>query len=101
MEARYDLCTAFYNFKINKKKLNNEQYNTTLKTRRARTRNVSPTIGYVKPVLNHSKFFPALPSAKTMMSDSDAIGRLLYFLKPVPKNRGKNYDFILLTCSYT
>lgn len=36
------------------------------------TRDVAPRLGYVKPALIHSTFFPALQGAQTKMSASDA-----------------------------
>jgi len=36
------------------------------------TRDIAPRLGYRKPALIHSKFFPALQGAKTKMSASDA-----------------------------
>lgn len=36
------------------------------------TRDVAPRIGYPKPALLHSTFFPALQGAQTKMSASDA-----------------------------
>lgn len=35
------------------------------------TRDVAPRIGYPKPALLHSTFFPALQGAQTKMSASD------------------------------
>jgi tryptophanyl-tRNA synthetase len=35
------------------------------------TRDVAPRLGYPKPSLLHSTFFPALQGAKTKMSASD------------------------------
>lgn len=35
------------------------------------TRDVAPRLGYLKPALIHSTFFPALQGAKTKMSASD------------------------------
>lgn len=36
------------------------------------TRDVAPRLGYKKPALIHSKFFPALQGSKTKMSSSSA-----------------------------
>ena len=36
------------------------------------TRDVAPRLGWKKPALLHSKFFPALTGSKTKMSASDA-----------------------------
>jgi tryptophanyl-tRNA synthetase len=36
------------------------------------TRDVAPRLGWKKPALIHSKFFPALTGAKSKMSASDA-----------------------------
>jgi len=38
------------------------------------TRDVAPRLGYLKPALIHSKFFPSLQGPKTKMSASSALG---------------------------
>lgn len=47
------------------------------------TRDVSPRLGFPKPALIHSSFFPALQGAKTKMSASDANSAV--FLTDTPK----------------
>ncbi|XP_068436276.1 tryptophan--tRNA ligase, cytoplasmic [Clinocottus analis] len=47
------------------------------------TRDVAPKIGYAKPALLHSTFFPALQGAQTKMSASDANTSI--FLTDTPK----------------
>lgn len=47
------------------------------------TRDVAPRIGYPKPALLHSTFFPALQGAQTKMSASDANSSI--FLTDTPK----------------
>lgn len=47
------------------------------------TRDVSPRLGFPKPALVHSSFFPALQGAKTKMSASDANSAV--FLTDTPK----------------
>ena len=47
------------------------------------TRDVAPRLGYVKPALIHSSFFPALQGAQTKMSASDANSSI--FLTDTPK----------------
>uniref|UniRef100_A0A8C3G5D2 Tryptophan--tRNA ligase, cytoplasmic n=1 Tax=Cyclopterus lumpus TaxID=8103 RepID=A0A8C3G5D2_CYCLU len=47
------------------------------------TRDVAPRIGYTKPALLHSTFFPALQGAQTKMSASDANTSI--FLTDTPK----------------
>lgn len=47
------------------------------------TRDVAPRIGYPKPALLHSTFFPALQGAQTKMSASDANSSI--FLTDSPK----------------
>lgn len=47
------------------------------------TRDVAPRIGYLKPALLHSTFFPALQGAQTKMSASDANSSI--FLTDTPK----------------
>lgn len=47
------------------------------------TRDVAPRLGYLKPALLHSKFFPALQGAQTKMSASDANSSI--FLTDSPK----------------
>ncbi|XP_055631970.1 tryptophan--tRNA ligase, cytoplasmic isoform X2 [Toxorhynchites rutilus septentrionalis] len=47
------------------------------------TRDVSPRLGFPKPALIHSSFFPALQGAKTKMSASDANSAI--FLTDTPK----------------
>jgi tryptophanyl-tRNA synthetase len=47
------------------------------------TRDVAPRLGYLKPALLHSTFFPALQGAMTKMSASDANSSI--FLTDTPK----------------
>jgi len=47
------------------------------------TRDVAPRLGYLKPALLHSTFFPALQGAQTKMSASDANSSI--FLTDTPK----------------
>merc|ERR1719187_3243926 len=47
------------------------------------TRDVAPRLGYIKPALLHSTFFPALQGAQTKMSASDANSSI--FLTDTPK----------------
>ncbi|KAL1461539.1 hypothetical protein WDU94_013424 [Cyamophila willieti] len=47
------------------------------------TRDVAPKLGYVKPALMHSTFFPALQGANTKMSASDLNSAI--FLNDTPK----------------
>lgn len=47
------------------------------------TRDVAPRIGFPKPALIHSSFFPALQGAKTKMSASDTNSAV--FLTDTPK----------------
>ncbi|XP_066539512.1 tryptophan--tRNA ligase, cytoplasmic [Hoplias malabaricus] len=47
------------------------------------TRDVAPRIGYLKPALLHSTFFPALQGAQTKMSASDSNSSI--FLTDTPK----------------
>ena len=47
------------------------------------TRDVAPKLGYPKPALLHSTFFPALQGAKTKMSASDANSSI--FLTDTPE----------------
>ena len=47
------------------------------------TRDVAPRLGYLKPALLHSTFFPALQGAQTKMSASDANSSI--FLTDSPK----------------
>lgn len=47
------------------------------------TRDVAPRIGYPKPALLHSTFFPALQGAQTKMSASEANSSI--FLTDTPK----------------
>ncbi|XP_053701983.1 tryptophan--tRNA ligase, cytoplasmic [Synchiropus splendidus] len=58
------------------------------------TRDVAPRIGYSKPALLHSTFFPALQGAQTKMSASDANSSI--FLTDTPnqiKNKINKYAF--------
>jgi len=48
------------------------------------TRDVAPRLGYLKPALIHSTFFPALQGAQTKMSASDVNSSI--FLTDTPKN---------------
>lgn len=57
------------------------------------TRDVAPRIGYPKPALLHSTFFPALQGAQTKMSASDANSSI--FLTDTPKQI-KNKVWLLL-----
>ncbi len=57
------------------------------------TRDVAPRIGYPKPALLHSTFFPALQGAQTKMSASDANSSI--FLTDTPKQI-KNKVLLLL-----
>jgi tryptophanyl-tRNA synthetase len=47
------------------------------------TRDVAPRLGYLKPALIHSKFFPGLQGPKSKMSSSDPTGSI--FLTDTPK----------------
>merc|ERR1711971_1427383 len=47
------------------------------------TRDVAPRLGYLKPALLHSTFFPAMQGAQTKMSASDANSSI--FLTDTPK----------------
>ena len=47
------------------------------------TRDVAPRLGFLKPALIHSVFFPALQGAKSKMSASDANSSI--FLTDTPK----------------
>lgn len=47
------------------------------------TRDVAPKLGFPKPALIHSTFFPALQGAKTKMSASDANSSI--YLTDTPK----------------
>ena len=47
------------------------------------TRDVAPRLGFLKPALLHSTFFPALQGAQTKMSASDANSSI--FLTDTPK----------------
>jgi tryptophanyl-tRNA synthetase len=47
------------------------------------TRDVAPRLGFPKPALIHSVFFPALQGAKSKMSASDANSSI--FLTDTPK----------------
>jgi tryptophanyl-tRNA synthetase len=47
------------------------------------TRDVAPKLGYHKPALLHSSFFPALQGAQTKMSASDSNTSI--FLTDTPK----------------
>jgi len=58
------------------------------------TRDVAPRLGYLKPALLHSSFFPALQGAKTKMSASDDTSSI--FLTDTPKqikNKVNKYAF--------
>lgn len=58
------------------------------------TRDVAPRIGYPKPALIHSSFFPALQGAKSKMSASDTNSAV--FLTDTPKqikNKINKYAF--------
>merc|ERR1719362_1278986 len=58
------------------------------------TRDVAPRLGYLKPALLHSSFFPALQGAQTKMSASDANTSI--FLTDTPKqikNKINKYAF--------
>jgi tryptophanyl-tRNA synthetase len=58
------------------------------------TRDVAPRLGYLKPALLHSTFFPALQGAQTKMSASDANSSI--FLTDSPKEIKVSY-FLRLT----
>merc|ERR1711874_434449 len=58
------------------------------------TRDVAPRLGFLKPALLHSTFFPALQGAQTKMSASDANSSI--FLTDTPKqikNKINKYAF--------
>jgi len=58
------------------------------------TRDVAPRLGYLKPALVHSTFFPALQGAQTKMSASDSMSSI--FLTDTPKeikNKINKYAF--------
>lgn len=58
------------------------------------TRDVAPRLGYVKPSLIHSKFFPALQGSSTKMSASSAVSTI--FVSDSPEdvaNKVKKYAF--------
>lgn len=62
------------------------------------TRDVAPRIGYPKPALLHSTFFPALQGAQTKMSASDANSSI--FLTDTPKQiKNKVPVWLVLTKS--
>lgn len=62
------------------------------------TRDVAPRIGYPKPALLHSTFFPALQGAQTKMSASDANSSI--FLTDTPKQiKNKVLLLIVITIS--
>lgn len=62
------------------------------------TRDVAPRIGYPKPALLHSTFFPALQGAQTKMSASDANSSI--FLTDTPKQiKNKVLLSIVITIS--
>ena len=46
------------------------------------TRDVAPRLGYPKPALIHSKFFPALQGPKTKMSSSEPTSSIFLTDKP-------------------
>lgn len=48
------------------------------------TRDVAPRLGYLKPMLIHSKFFPALQGPNTKMSASDPTSAI--FLIDTPED---------------
>ena len=54
------------------------------------TRDVAPRLGYQKPSLIHSTFFPALQGAKTKMSASDPNSSI--FLTDTPKQIKNKVD---------
>lgn len=63
------------------------------------TRDVAPRIGYPKPALLHSTFFPALQGAQTKMSASDANSSI--FLTDTPKqikNKVQPLLVVVITC---
>jgi tryptophanyl-tRNA synthetase len=62
------------------------------------TRDVAPRLGYLKPALLHSTFFPALQGAQTKMSASDANSSI--FLTDSPKEIKVSY-FLCLTLGGT
>ena len=58
------------------------------------TRDVAPRIGYLKPALIHSKFFPALQGASTKMSASSKTATI--FVNDTPEDiatKVKKYAF--------
>lgn len=59
------------------------------------TRDVAPRIGYPKPALLHSTFFPALQGAQTKMSASDANSSI--FLTDTPKQIKNKVKLLLAT----
>lgn len=58
------------------------------------TRDVAPRIGYPKPALLHSTFFPALQGAQTKMSASDANSSI--FLTDTPKQLKNKVPLLLV-----
>lgn len=58
------------------------------------TRDVAPRIGYPKPALLHSTFFPALQGAQTKMSASDANSSI--FLTDTPKQIKTKVQILLV-----
>ena len=64
------------------------------------TRDVAPRLGYLKPALLHSTFFPALQGAQTKMSASDANSSI--FLTDTPKEiKVRIGSFMSLLCPIT
>eukprot|EP00033_Pygsuia_biforma_P003081 GCRY01003388.1.p1 GENE.GCRY01003388.1~~GCRY01003388.1.p1 ORF type:complete len:472 (-),score=105.21 GCRY01003388.1:24-1439(-) len=58
------------------------------------TRDVAPKLGYLKPALIHSKFFPALQGAKTKMSASNTSSAVYMTDNPKQiKNKINKYAF--------
>lgn len=58
------------------------------------TRDVAPRLGYIKPALIHSTFFPALQGAQTKMSASDANSSIFVTdTAKVVKNKINKYAF--------
>lgn len=63
------------------------------------TRDVAPRLGYLKPALLHSTFFPALQGAKTKMSSSDPNSSI--FLTDTPAQIKKKVDYKwVIKCIY-
>lgn len=60
------------------------------------TRDVTPRLGFPKPALIHSSFFPALQGAKTKMSASD-VNTSIFLSDTAKQIKNKvNWAFILI-----